>query len=406
MRYARRRAIAGDAALSEAMVNAPMVDEGPHELLILTAGDDDARLTAAVARALGIALADARALLARLPARLPKAPSTMAGDELAAQLRALGATVELQPARGAAKACATHPALEGYEACARCKAAACSLCAALSKRETLCAACNAKRGRSRAFFRVRVTVLLLALFGVALYAWNDARSRSARRDWARPLEVAVVVLAEPGVDEAAIESFRARLPALEDRFYFEKQRYLRGSWKPFAFTMFGPLPPHGDAPKLDEEGFLALAGHSYAIWRYFGEVDERAHLTPKAFASRIYVTVRAPREANRTFAEGESEQDGRIGSVDVELDPSSVDYALFVVAHELMHTVGATDKYDAKGRPKFPEGLADPDAGSYQVDVEIMAQTRPVTSDLFAPPDSLGNVGVGPATAREIGWLP
>jgi len=92
--------------------------------------------------------------------------------------------------------------------------------------------------------------------------------------------------------------------------------------------------------------------------------------------------------------------------VDVELDLSSVDYALFVTAHELMHTVGATDKYDAKGRPKFPEGLADPDAGSYQVDVEIMAQTRPVTIDMFAPPDSLADFAVGPATAREIGWMP
>jgi hypothetical protein len=383
-----------------------MDDAGRHELVIASTPDDAARVVAAVARALSVPLADAKALLSRLPARLPPAQSTAAGDDLALQLRALGATVELQPERGTPKPCATHATLDAYEACARCKVATCALCVALASGETLCGKCGAKRGRSRAFFRVRVTVLLVALFGVALYAWNDVHSRSARRDWARPLEVAVVVLAEPGVDEAAIDAFRARLPALEDRLYFEKQRYQRGSWKPFAFTMFGPLPPNGAAPKLDEDGLLALAGHAYATWRYFGEVDERAHLTAKAFASRIYVTVRAPHDANRTFAEGESEQDGRIGSVDVELDASSVDYALFVMAHELMHTVGATDKYDAKGRPKFPEGLADPDAGNYQVDVEIMAQTRPVTIDMFVPPDSLADFAVGPATAREIGWMP
>jgi hypothetical protein len=355
---------------------------------------------------MSLPLGDAKALLARLPARLPKAQSVSAGEALAEQLRALGATVELSPERGTSSPCASHAALDAYETCTRCKATVCSLCVALAAGEPLCATCGKKRGRSRAFFRVRVVVLLVVLFGVALYAWNDVRSRKARHDWASPLEVAVVVLAEPGVDPAALDAFRARLPALEEQLTAEKHRYQRGTWKPFAFTMFGPLAPNGAAPKLEEDGFLALAGHSYANWRYFGEVDERAHLTAKAYASRIYVTVRAPRDAERTFVEGESEQDGRIGTVDVELDPGSVDFALIVVAHELMHTLGATDKYDAKGRPKFPEGLAEPDLGTYQTKVEIMAQTRPVTIDLFAQPDTLGDVAVGPATAREIGWTP
>ena len=376
------------------------------ELVLVGTPADDARLAAAVARSLSLPLGDAKALLAPLPARLPKAQSASAGESLAAQLRALGAAVELSPARGTPNPCASHAALDAFETCTRCKAPVCSLCVALADGEALCAACGKKRGRSRTFFRVRVTVLLLVLFGVALYAWNDVRSRKARRDWAHPLEVAVVVLAEPGVDTAALDAFRERLPALEERLTSEKHRYQPGSWKPFAFTMFGPLPPSGAAPKLEEDGFFALAGHSYANWRYFGEVDERAHLTAKAYASRIYVTVRAPRDANRTFVEGESEQDGRIGSVDVELDPASVDFALIVVAHELMHTLGATDKYDPKGRPKLPEGLAEPDLGTYQTKVEIMAQTRPVTIDVFAQPDTLGDVAVGPATAREVGWIP
>jgi hypothetical protein len=376
------------------------------ELVLVGTPADDSRLAAAVARALSLPLGDARSLLARVPARLPRAHSASAGEALAEQLRALGATVELVPERGPASSCASHAALDAYEACTRCKAPACSLCVALAAGEVLCASCDKKRGRSRAFFRVRVAVLLLVLFGVALYAWNDVRSRRARHDWANPLEVAVVVLAEPGVDTAALDAFRERLPALEERLASEKLRYQPGSWKPFAFTMFGPLPPSGPAPKLEEDGFFALAGHSYALWRYFGEVDERAHLTARAYASRIYVTVRAPRDANRTLVEGESEQDGRIGNVDVELDPGSVDFALIVVAHELMHTLGATDKYDPQGHPKVPEGLAEPELGMLQTRVEIMAQTRPVAADLFVQPDTLDDVAVGSTTALEIGWIP
>ena len=33
-----------------------------------------------------------------------------------------------------------------------------------------------------------------------------------------------------------------------------------------------------------------------------------------------------------------------------------------VIAHELLHTVGATDKYDpANDAPRFPDGYGDPD---------------------------------------------
>ena len=37
------------------------------------------------------------------------------------------------------------------------------------------------------------------------------------------------------------------------------------------------------------------------------------------------------------------------------------DFALFVAAHELFHTLGATDKYDASGAALVPSGLAEPD---------------------------------------------
>ncbi|HVY46646.1 MAG TPA: hypothetical protein VHB21_12245, partial [Minicystis sp.] len=105
--------------------------------------------------------------------------------------------------------------------------------------------------------------------------------------------------------------------------------------------------------------------------------------------------------------EGESEEGGRIGTVTVELDPGMADLALTVVTHELMHTLGATDEYDATtGLARDPGGLAEPDrVPRYpQRFVEVMARGRPVRPGDERLPDTLDDVAVGPATAAEIGW--
>ena len=78
-----------------------------------------------------------------------------------------------------------------------------------------------------------------------------------------------------------------------------------------------------------------------------------------------------------------------------------------VIAHELLHTVGATDKYDlATEMPLYPAGFADPARTPLypQDDAEIMAGRRALSAQEAEMPASLRNVVVGPATAREIHW--
>lgn len=86
------------------------------------------------------------------------------------------------------------------------------------------------------------------------------------------------------------------------------------------------------------------------------------------------------------------------------------DLTLFVVAHELMHTLGAGDRYDESGRTRIPDGLADPTLSPLypQRAAEIMARNRVVS---IAPwkevvPETLDELAVGPTTASEIGWGP
>ncbi|MGH8187189.1 MAG: hypothetical protein ACREUC_11545, partial [Steroidobacteraceae bacterium] len=78
-----------------------------------------------------------------------------------------------------------------------------------------------------------------------------------------------------------------------------------------------------------------------------------------------------------------------------------------VLAHELLHTLGATDKYDlANDQPAHPDGYAEPGREPLypQSVAELMGGRIPLSSDESVTPESLRQVIVGDKTAREIGW--
>ncbi|MDB4945426.1 MAG: hypothetical protein JWP97_4960 [Labilithrix sp.] len=258
------------------------------------------------------------------------------------------------------------------------------------------------------FFRVRVALLLLVLFGVVLWAVQDRRQRRERNAWTRTLDVAIVVVTVEAVDAAATEAVRDGLPGLEARLTAEHARYHPGSLAPFRFRLVGPVAGAAPPPGPSGDGALDLASYAYAQWRWVKDVDARAGVEPSLYDSRIYLAVRRPRQELRTLVEGRSEQGGRVGIVELELDADAAGahLPLVVATHELLHTLGATDKYDAAGRTRIPDGLAEParEPRYPQRFAEIMARDRPVSAEAERVPESLAEVAVGPLTAREIGW--
>jgi len=79
-----------------------------------------------------------------------------------------------------------------------------------------------------------------------------------------------------------------------------------------------------------------------------------------------------------------------------------------VLAHELLHTIGASDKYDlATNQPLVPGGLAEPERNPVypQSRAEIMAGRIAVSATRARQAESLNQTVIGPATAREIGWI-
>lgn len=262
--------------------------------------------------------------------------------------------------------------------------------------------------RSSTFRRIRIAVLLGILAIVLLYAWKDVRRRHERTAWHRPLAVALVVMRRGPVPDAAVAELRRRSHDLEARLGDEFRRFHGpGGPVPFEFQVYGPVEVTAPPPTPEGDGLVDLASYAWRSWRYFADIDSRADVPSAGFDSRIYLSVRPPEREERKTVEGQSEQGGRIGSVEVELDESMVDFALFVATHELFHTLGASDKYDAAGRAKVPDGLAEPErVPRYpQRFAEVMARNRPLAENKEQPPESLDELAVGPLTAREIGWL-
>jgi hypothetical protein len=258
------------------------------------------------------------------------------------------------------------------------------------------------------FRNIRIAVLVSVLGVVLIYAWNDVRRRKARTEWQSTVQVALVLLEREPVQAAAMTQIKTRAPELENRLTAEMARY-RGMRepRPFSFTIYGPIAVTAPPPRPAGDSVAELARHAWNTWLYFRDVDRRAEVEWRAADSRIYLVLRPPENERRKTVEGQSEQGGRVGSVEVELDESMVDFALFVATHELFHTLGATDKYDAVGRARVPDGLPEPQRSPLypQTSAEIMARNVVISSGQERPPETLAELSVGPVTAREIGWL-
>jgi hypothetical protein len=76
-----------------------------------------------------------------------------------------------------------------------------------------------------------------------------------------------------------------------------------------------------------------------------------------------------------------------------------------VIAHELLHTLGASDKYDLSNNlPLYPLGYAEPNRKPLypQVRAEIMGGRIPLSPELAKIPNHLKQTMIGPITALEI----
>jgi hypothetical protein len=250
--------------------------------------------------------------------------------------------------------------------------------------------------------RIRILILLLVLAFVALNTYFD---RVYSTDWNIPLRVAVYSINGDGTDES--ERFIGELNddayvALEAFFEKEAARYNVRMERPVRFT--GAQQLREAPPMIDPDA----GAPGIALWslrtRYWAwRAPKPAGPAPDV---KLFVQYHDPRRSP-SLPHSMGLQKGLFAIVNVFADRSMLGSNDVVVAHELLHTLGATDKYDLRtNQPAFPDGFAEParEPRYPQVRAELMGGRIPITSDEADTPASLRQVVVGPATAAEIGW--
>jgi hypothetical protein len=244
--------------------------------------------------------------------------------------------------------------------------------------------------------------LLLVLAVVALNTWQD-HYRSTR--WRVPLFVAIYPVA---ADESPVT--RAYVDALDDerfkpidRFFTrEAASYRLATGEPVRTRLQPELqrrPPERGA----RDGILGTMLWSLKL-RYWAWSVSRQAREPEDI--RIFVLYHDP-SLTPTVPHSLGLTKGLIGVVYAFAAPEMNGENDVVIAHELLHTVGATDKYDfGNDAPHFPDGYGDPQQDPLypQTTAELMAGRRMLRADRWEEVSSLQEVVIGPATALEIRW--
>jgi hypothetical protein len=248
---------------------------------------------------------------------------------------------------------------------------------------------------------IRISILLLILLFVALSSWlTQARST----DWNNSLWVKVYPVNADGSeasqryiealnleDFAGIESFIAR----------ETGKFGRQLEHPVRMELGRPIneqpPALGPSPGIPQVMWWSLRMR----WWAGGVTDDQDEIAPDV---RIFVRYHEP-GPEVMLENSVGMQKGMVGIVNAYVGRRHTPINNVIIAHELLHTLGATDKYDpATGLPVFPTGYAEPERNPLhpQRYAEIMGGRIAVSEADAMIPGSLQYAVIGTATAEEI----
>lgn len=251
------------------------------------------------------------------------------------------------------------------------------------------------------FKAIRITVLLLILFFVVVSTWlTQARST----DWNNSLWVKVYPingdaseLSARYIDNLTVDSFAS----IEDFVGREIRKYGHALEQPVRMELGEEIteqpPGLSDSPGGVEIALWSLKMRWWAH-KVAGPQDDPA---PDV---RIFVRYHAP-EDHFVLENSVGLQKGMVGIVNAYAGRRQAGTNNVIIAHEFLHTLGATDKYDpSNGMPNFPIGYAEPHKSPRfpQRFAEIMGGRIAISRTDALVPKDLEYVTIGEETAREI----
>jgi hypothetical protein len=250
---------------------------------------------------------------------------------------------------------------------------------------------------------LRTGILALVLLIVAAQAWMD---RFTTTHWQHTVYVGAFPVSADGSRVTA-----DYLAQLDQEKIDQVADFLTGEARRYGVTIDEPIelklyPTLQSAPPALDSGAGVFTRIIWSLRLRYYRYRVLASISPRPEIA-MFLVYHDPALAS-SLPHSAGLQRGLTAVVHVFASRSQEAQNRIVMAHELLHTFGATDKYDlATGLPRYPDGFADPRLLPLypQRLAEIMAVKTPLSATDARMPDSLGDERVGPATAREIGWV-
>ncbi len=248
--------------------------------------------------------------------------------------------------------------------------------------------------------KIRITILLFILLTVAQEAWNH----DGAPHWKRTLYVNLYPINADGSLASTLMIANLKNEQFNEiKSYMEEQsaHYKLSIEMPFEFHLENEVkirPPK----QLDNNLlFNILWSLQFRFWSYVN--------TPKSDVKpdiKLYLLYFDPK-TNPLLRHSTALSKGRLGLVNLFANRIYLKQNNVIIAHELLHTVNATDKYNLSNTlPYFPIGFAEPEKIPLypQEYAELMAGRIPISESSAEIPLGLENTLIGELTAKEIGW--
>ena len=247
---------------------------------------------------------------------------------------------------------------------------------------------------------ILLTVLLIVAGSTYL---NRARSTS----WEEPLWVTLYPIVADGrqtttdyIDTLTVKHF----VAIERFMEQETSRYDLAINRPVRIDIGLPITEQPPAPPQSRNPVRVALWSIQLRWWAWQATRQQPGATPDI---RLFLVYHDP-EIQARVPHSLGMQEGMLGVAHLFADRGMQKKNNFVIAHEMLHTLGATDKYAMDSNlPIFPIGYAEPDrAQRYpQRFAEIMGGQIPVSDTEAVMPDGLKQARVGRETALELRWI-
>ena len=251
------------------------------------------------------------------------------------------------------------------------------------------------------FKAIRISILLFVLLFVGLSAFlTQARST----DWNNSLWIKVYPINADGSSAAAkyIATLKTTdFDGIESFLVRETERYSVDIKRPVRIELGDEV--HEQPPELGAQpSAMSVMFWSLKMrWWASGVGNNQDRIEPDV---RIFVRYHRP-DLTAVLENSVGLQKGMVGIVNGYANRRHRGMNNVIIAHEFLHTLGATDKYSAlDGQPVAPDGLGEPDRKPLfpQRYAEIMGGRIALAENDSVIPKSLKYALIGPLTAREI----